>query len=1090
MRIQSTRVYTEVSKAIQNGYKVVSAQGSSRSSKTYNILIFLIAYVLQHPKTSLSIVRKTLPALKGSVFRDFKEIMQEKFKIWDNRSMNKSEMIYTLPNGSFVEFFSTDDEQKIRGRKRNVLYCNEANDISYLEWQQLVMRTTQFSIVDYNPSFTDEHWLCELNKDPRTYHFISTYKDNPFLEQTIIDEIESLQHKNKVLWTVYGLGQQAMAEGLIFPDFEIVDEFPLYAKHVAAGLDFGYSCFSGDTLITTLHGNIPIKDIKKGDFVLTRYGYKKVLNKHINGIKEVVGKKILLGNRVIEIFATDNHNFNINGKWKKYVELTKWDRLFVLSNLTGKNIVDTQTGSIQTIITTNGKRMGSTTKDCYTMRCMSFITEKFQMVKSYIILTIIRLIMTLSTLLQLLQVNIKSFTRKNWQDIKPKSRQAKFGLLNIIGMNAVKKLMKIFPMKEEFANIVEKNTPRQIHIKDFVQRNAIINGNIHHRNAISKWFANIVERHSGGINILNRNVAPINARINWQTVKDVLIFQRKFCEVYDLEVEDAHEYFANGILVHNCDPTAIVRCGLVDDRMYLDEECYRTHMLAKEIISELKRIGLFVYADSADPRLIQEIANAGIVIYPADKYKGSVMGGLTKMMEYKLCVTRRSVNLIKELKNYVYGQNKDGKFINEPVDAYNHCFVGETMIETLSGIKRIDSIKVGEYVLTSDSYRKVSKFFDNGYKKILHIRLTFDNFVVDIKATPEHKIKTTKGWKQLQELTRGDVLYTYNPLTVKSINCIRENGISLVDAKDYIVRYGNHIMVTFQRAIMFITRMRTLGIMRLKTFNWSKGLNMFGFMQKSTKKTPISFVGSKQILTTQERSQTNGTNQTKDGNGIAKWLKNKPRISSQGNLSVNGVEKNLNLNQMDQIGSVPTSVKQLSAIIRVLTTKLESVKRVARNLFATNTVVPNIAVESVAGNITQTLKKESDLTPKIKSSSVKSAVRNTTADQQGKIDIVAKNAVLNLKWKRERAKYAESNSERENIQKRGFVASNVLADITVLGESTERVYDLEVEGMHEYFANGILVHNCIDAARYYTIGKLLGKVLTNRTYTKDDLGIY
>ena len=116
MRIQSTRVYTEVSNAIQNGYKVVSAQGSSRSSKTYNILIFLIAYVLQHPKTSLSVVRKTLPALKGSVFRDFKEIMQEKFKIWDNRSMNKSEMIYTLPNGSFVEFFSTDDEQKIRGR--------------------------------------------------------------------------------------------------------------------------------------------------------------------------------------------------------------------------------------------------------------------------------------------------------------------------------------------------------------------------------------------------------------------------------------------------------------------------------------------------------------------------------------------------------------------------------------------------------------------------------------------------------------------------------------------------------------------------------------------------------------------------------------------------------------------------------------------------------------------------------------------------------------------------------------------------------------------------------------------------------------
>lgn len=672
MEILTTKIYTEVSCALDKGYKVISAQGSSRSSKTYNILIFLIVYLLQHPKTVLSVVRKTLPALKGSSYRDFKEIMQDKFKLWDNRCMNKSEMMYTFPNGSFVEFFSTDDEQKIRGRKRDILYCNEANEITLLEWQQLVMRTTTFSIVDYNPSFSDEHWLCALNKDPRTYHFISTYKDNPFLEQTIIDEIESLQYKNKVLWQVYGLGQRAMAEGLVFPEFEIVDEFPHYAKHVAAGLDFGYSCFSGDTLITTLHGNIPIKDIKRGDFVLTRYGYKKVLNKHINGIKEVVGKKILLGNRMIEIFSTDNHNFNINGKWKKYVELTKGDRLFVLSNLTEKNIVGTQTGSIQTIITANGKVEESTTIKSYIMQCMNFITGKFQMAKSYIILITILLTMTFSTLLQLPPVNIRSFIRRNWRNIKLKSRQARFGLLNLIGVNGAEKLMKIFPMKEELASIVEKNIPRQIHIKDFVQRNAIINGNIHHRNVISKWFVNIAGRFFWGINILNRNVAPINARINWQTAKDVLIFQRKFCEVYDLEVEDAHEYFANGILVHNCDPTAIIRCGLVDDKLYMDEECYRTHMLASDIIRELKRIGLFVYADSADPRLVQEISNAGIVIYPADKYKGSVMGGLTKMMEYKLRVTRRSVNLIRELKNYVYDQNKDGKFINEPVDAYNH----------------------------------------------------------------------------------------------------------------------------------------------------------------------------------------------------------------------------------------------------------------------------------------------------------------------------------------------------------------------------------------------------------------------------------
>ena len=117
MVIQTTRIYTEVQGALDGGYKIISAQGSSRSSKTYNILIFLIVYILHNPKLSLSIVRKTLPALKGSVFRDFKEIMIDKFRIWDNRCMNKSEMVYSFPNGSFVEFFSTDDEQKIRGRK-------------------------------------------------------------------------------------------------------------------------------------------------------------------------------------------------------------------------------------------------------------------------------------------------------------------------------------------------------------------------------------------------------------------------------------------------------------------------------------------------------------------------------------------------------------------------------------------------------------------------------------------------------------------------------------------------------------------------------------------------------------------------------------------------------------------------------------------------------------------------------------------------------------------------------------------------------------------------------------------------------------
>ena len=178
-KIQTTRVFNTVDKAIDDGFTTVSAQGSSRSGKTYNITLWLIVYCLNNPKTRLSIVRATLPALKGSVYIDFKEILY-RMGIFDERFLNKTEFTYYFPNGSWVEFFSTDSEQKLRGRKRDILFVNEANELKFIEWQQLKMRTTRFSIVDYNPSFTDDHWLCELNKDDRTFHFITTYKDNPF----------------------------------------------------------------------------------------------------------------------------------------------------------------------------------------------------------------------------------------------------------------------------------------------------------------------------------------------------------------------------------------------------------------------------------------------------------------------------------------------------------------------------------------------------------------------------------------------------------------------------------------------------------------------------------------------------------------------------------------------------------------------------------------------------------------------------------------------------------------------------------------------------------------------------------------------
>lgn len=338
------------------------------SSKTFSIVQWIIHRCITVPYTSVSIVRETTPAIKRSVYKDFIEIIN----MWgvDNGKLNKTELVYTFDNGSTVEFFSCENEQKLRGSKRQILYVNEANEISYLEWEQLQMRTTMFSIIDYNPSFSEEHWINQVNDEGKTAWWISTYKDNPFLEQRIIDEIESLQYKNPSLWRVYGLGLRAMVEGLVFPKFEIVNYMPTETmRHRYIGMDFGY---------------------------------------------------------------------------------------------------------------TN-------------------------------------------------------------------------------------------------------------------------------------------------------------------------------------------------------DPTAIVEVRFYGMDMYIHELCYKTHMLSADIIHELKHYQSWspeIISESADPRLIDEIYNAGLDIKPVQKYAGSIQAGIAKMQEFNIKITRESTDIIKEFRNYTYRQDKEGKWLNEPIDLYNHGIDG------------------------------------------------------------------------------------------------------------------------------------------------------------------------------------------------------------------------------------------------------------------------------------------------------------------------------------------------------------------------------------------------------------------------------
>lgn len=238
MDIQATIVFQKNYEALNSNKRFIVNQGSSRSSKTWSLCQLMIVYALTHQNKTISIVRKTFPTLRATVMRDFFEVMKE-LNVYDRKSHNKTENIYTFPNGTIVEFFSTDDEQKLRGRKRDICWANEANELFHDDFLQLNMRTTDKFIVDYNPSDADS-WIYELDSSDSTI-IKSTYKDNPFLPKSIRKQIEDLKYKDEALYQIYALGERATSRKNIFTNWTFLDEKPEYFNQYLYSMDFGYN---------------------------------------------------------------------------------------------------------------------------------------------------------------------------------------------------------------------------------------------------------------------------------------------------------------------------------------------------------------------------------------------------------------------------------------------------------------------------------------------------------------------------------------------------------------------------------------------------------------------------------------------------------------------------------------------------------------------------------------------------------------------------------------------------------------------------------------------------------------------------------
>ena len=223
---------TKTFRNLLNSGRVSQHIGGTRSGKTYAILQYLIVEGLQR-EISISIVRKTIPALKRTIIKDFKDILLE-LGIWDDNSWNSSDRTYKLEQ-SVIQFLNTDDPEKLRGVKSDILFIDEASEIDEESYFQLSIRTIEKIILAFNPTISPYHWLRQMEECDR---YVTTYRDNPYLPEDMVKGIEALEHKNPKKWLIYGKGEYAPNDRAIY-QFELVDE--VKGEFVGFGLDWGWN---------------------------------------------------------------------------------------------------------------------------------------------------------------------------------------------------------------------------------------------------------------------------------------------------------------------------------------------------------------------------------------------------------------------------------------------------------------------------------------------------------------------------------------------------------------------------------------------------------------------------------------------------------------------------------------------------------------------------------------------------------------------------------------------------------------------------------------------------------------------------------
>jgi phage terminase large subunit len=235
---------TAINKILSLKKFIKGVQGGTSAGKTYAILPILINLAAKTQLTDISVVAESIPHLKRGCIKDFKKIMSDTGR-WVDTRWNASDFKYTFANGSMIEFFSADVDAKLRGARRDYLYMNECNNITFNAYNELAMRTKLGIYLDWNP--TNEFWFhTDLQHDANVDFIITSYLDNEACPQSAVDFILNARLKAPTsnFWDnwykVYGLGQLGSLQGTIF-EFTQCEEIPKDAKFMGYGMDFGFS---------------------------------------------------------------------------------------------------------------------------------------------------------------------------------------------------------------------------------------------------------------------------------------------------------------------------------------------------------------------------------------------------------------------------------------------------------------------------------------------------------------------------------------------------------------------------------------------------------------------------------------------------------------------------------------------------------------------------------------------------------------------------------------------------------------------------------------------------------------------------------